>query len=72
MTATLALDVSPYTEMQRAVLVVYRTQISHDSFWLKLPADLRRRAFATAYFVRMHPAVRNGERESDLLDGLDI
>jgi len=71
-TATIALDVSSYTEIQRAALVAHRTQIPRDSFWLKLPGDLRRRAFATAYFVRMHPAVDDGEREADLLDGLDM
>ncbi len=71
-TATVALDVSPYTEIQRRALLAHRTQIPADSFWMRMPSELRRRAFATAYFVRMHPAAAPGEREQDLLDGLDI
>ena len=31
-----------------------------------------RRAFATAYFLRLHPEVTPGEREYDLLDGLGV
>jgi LmbE family N-acetylglucosaminyl deacetylase len=71
-TATIALDVAPYSEVQRAALLAHRTQIPKDSFSVRLPEDLRRRAFATAYFVRMHPPVAPGEREHDLLDGLDL
>jgi LmbE family N-acetylglucosaminyl deacetylase len=71
-TATVALDVAPYTEIQRRALQAHRTQIPADSFWMRLPEDLRRRAFATAYFTRMHPAAAPGEREQDLLDGLDL
>ena len=71
-TATVALDVSPYSEIQRRALFAHRTQIPQDSFSARLPEDLRRRAFATAYFLRMHPPAAPGERESDLLDGLSI
>jgi len=38
---------------------------------VSLPADLRRRAFATAYFLRLSPPTAPGEHELDLLDGLD-
>jgi LmbE family N-acetylglucosaminyl deacetylase len=69
-TATIALDVSPYSEIQRRALLAHRTQIPADSFSVRLPEELRRRAFATAYFIRMHPAAALGERELDLLDGL--
>ncbi|MDH3601388.1 MAG: PIG-L family deacetylase [Candidatus Tectomicrobia bacterium] len=69
-TATVALDVRPYTEHQRRALLAHRTQVPPDSFWARLPKELRRRAFATAYFVRLHPAAARGEREQDLLDGL--
>jgi LmbE family N-acetylglucosaminyl deacetylase len=71
-TATVALDVRPYTEIQRQALMAHRTQIAPDGFWARLPEDLRRRAFATTYLVRLHPPVEPGEREDDLLDGLDI
>jgi len=71
-TATVALDVSPHTEVQREALLAHRTQIPATSFWATLPEGLRRRAFATAYFVRMHPPAETGEREPDLLHGLDF
>ena len=71
-TATVALDVRPYSELQRHALLAHRTQIPRDSFLVSLPADLRRRAFATAYFLRLHPPVAPGEYEQDLLDGLDV
>jgi LmbE family N-acetylglucosaminyl deacetylase len=67
-TATVALDVRPYSEIQRQALLAHRTQIPPDSFWVRLPEDLRRRAFATAYFKRLHPPVNPGEHEEDLLD----
>jgi LmbE family N-acetylglucosaminyl deacetylase len=71
-TATVALDVSPYSEIQRRALLAHRTQIKPDGFFARLPTDLRRRAFATAYFTRLHPAAEPGEREDDLLDGLGV
>lgn len=69
-TATVALDVRPYTEDQRRALLAHRTQISPTSLWRRLPPELRRRAFATAYFRRLHPPVAAGEHEADLLQGL--
>lgn len=70
-TTTVALDVRPYSEIQRQALLAHRTQIPRDSFWARLPADLYRRAFATAYFLRLHPPITPGEHEQDLCDGLD-
>jgi len=69
-TATVALDVRPYTEDQRRALLAHRTQIPPTSMWRTLPPELRSRAFATAYFRRLHPLVAGGERETDFLDGL--
>ncbi len=71
-TATVALDVSPYSEIQRRALFAHRTQIPQASFWARLPEDLRRRAFVTAYFLRLDPPAAPGEHEPDLLDGLSI
>ena len=71
-TATVALDVRPYSEIQRQALQAHRTQVPPDSFWMRLPADLRRRAFATAYFRRLYPPALPGEHEQDLLAGLDV
>ena len=70
-TATVALDVGPYSEEQRRALLAHRTQISPDSFFVSLPAELRRLAFATSYFVRLSPPCVPGEHEPDLLYGLD-
>ena len=47
-TATVALDVRPYSENQRQALLAHRTQIPQESFLVKLPPELRRNAFATA------------------------
>jgi len=69
-TATVALDVRPYSEIQRQALLAHRTQIPPDSFWGRLPAEWYRRAFATAYLIRLHPPAAPGEYEQDLFDGL--
>jgi LmbE family N-acetylglucosaminyl deacetylase len=71
-TATVALDVAPYSETQRRALLAHRTQIPPGSFWVSLPESLRRRAFSTAYFIRLTPPAAPGEHEPDLLHGLDI
>ena len=70
-TATVALDVRPYTERQRQAMLAHRTQIPPESFLVSLPPELRRLAFATAYFLRLSPPSATGEHEPDLLDGLD-
>ena len=69
-TATVALEVGPYSEEQRRALLAHRTQILSDSFFVSLPPELRRLAFATAYFVRLFPPCAPGEHEPELLYGL--
>jgi N-acetyl-1-D-myo-inositol-2-amino-2-deoxy-alpha-D-glucopyranoside deacetylase len=68
---TAAVDVSDYTEIQRQALACHRTQIARDSWWLTLPPHIRRVAFGTAYFVRLHPTPAPGEHETDLFEDLD-
>ena len=70
-TATVALDVGPYSEQQRQAMLAHRTQIPRESFSVSLPSELRRLAFATAYFLRLSPPSVLGEHERDLLEGLD-
>lgn len=70
--ATVALDVSPYSEIQRQALLAHRTQIPPESLMVRLPPELRRRAYATAYLQRLHPLASSHEREQDLLDGLTL
>jgi len=71
-TATVALDVRPYSAIQRQALLAHRTQIPPDSVWGRLPAALYRRAFATAYLLRLHPPAAPGECEQDLFEGLPV
>ncbi|MBI3979826.1 MAG: PIG-L family deacetylase [Chloroflexi bacterium] len=66
--ATVAVDVADFVEVRRAALACHRTQIPQDSFWMKLPPDLARRAFAKSYFIRVKPLAAPGEYEIDLLD----
>lgn len=70
--ATVALDVRPYSEIQRRALLAHRTQIPPTSMWARLPEELYRRAFATAYFMRLHPPAAPEERERDLCSGLPL
>lgn len=70
-TATVALDVRPYSTIQRRALLAHRTQIPSNSLWARLPDDLYRRAFATAYFMRLHPSAASGEREPDFYSGIE-
>jgi LmbE family N-acetylglucosaminyl deacetylase len=71
-TATVALDVRPYSAIQRQALLAHRTQIPPDSVWGRLPAALYRQAFATAYLLRLHPPAAPGEYEQDLFEGLPV
>ncbi|WP_089720455.1 PIG-L family deacetylase, partial [Candidatus Entotheonella palauensis] len=70
--ATVTLDVRPYSEIQRRALLAHRTQIPSTSMWARLPDKLYRRAFATAYFMRLHPPAAAREREPDLCSGLPL
>jgi len=70
--ATVALDVRPYSDIQRRALLAHRTQIPSNSMWARLPDELYRRAFATAYFTRLHPPASVEEREPDLCSGLPL
>ena len=63
---TAAIDVSDYVETQRAALVAHRTQIPVDSFFVRFPLHIARRAFRTASLTRLTPAPAPGERAADL------
>ena len=69
--ATVALDVSDYVEIQRSALDAHRSQIARDSWWLIMPPEIRRVAFGTAFFLRLHPQPAPGEKDADLFAGLD-
>ncbi len=71
-TATVALDVRSYSEIQRRALLAHRTQIPSSSMWARLPDELYRRAFATAYFTRLHPPAVAEERDPDLCSELPL
>ena len=63
---TAAIDVSDHVETQRAALLAHRTQIPADSFFVKFPIKIARRAFRTAYLTRLHPLPSPGEHDADL------
>ncbi len=63
---TAAIDVSDHVETQRAALMTHRTQIPADSFFVRFPLRIARRAFRTAYLTRLHPRPAPGERDADL------
>jgi len=63
---TAAIDVSDYVETQRAALLAHRTQIPADSFFVRFPLHIARRAFRTAYLTRLHPSAAPGEHDADL------
>jgi hypothetical protein len=50
-----ALDIRLYSAIQRQALLAHRTQSPPDSLGARLPDNLYRRAFATAYFICLHP-----------------
>jgi N-acetyl-1-D-myo-inositol-2-amino-2-deoxy-alpha-D-glucopyranoside deacetylase len=66
-TITASVDVSEYTEIQQAALLCHRTQIPADSLFMRLPPQIRRRAFATTHFLRLRPVPALGERDPDLM-----
>ena len=64
---TAAIDVAEYADIQRRALLCHRTQIDPNGFFMNLPPAVRRRAFATAYLMRLQPTPHPGERDADLL-----
>ena len=64
---TASVDVSAYAEVQQAALLCHRTQIPADSLFMRLPPQIRRRAFATSHLVRLQPVPAPGERDADLM-----
>ena len=68
-TATVALDVRSYSGQHRQAMLAHRTQISPESFLVNLPPELRRLAFATAYFIRLSPPWTLGNTNRIFLTG---
>jgi LmbE family N-acetylglucosaminyl deacetylase len=64
---TASVDVSAYAEVQQAALLCHQTQIPADSLFMRLPPQIRRRAFATIHLVRLQPVPAPGERDADLV-----
>ncbi|MDR7300353.1 PIG-L family deacetylase [Haloactinomyces albus] len=65
---TAAVDVSAYAEHKRSAMRAHASQISEDSFFLRLPEDAFRYAFGTEWFIRAGQGP--GITEADLLAGL--
>jgi LmbE family N-acetylglucosaminyl deacetylase len=65
---TAAVDVSDYVEHKRRAMRAHASQISEDSFFLRMPAEGFRHAFGTEWFIREGQGP--GVTETDLLAGL--
>jgi LmbE family N-acetylglucosaminyl deacetylase len=65
---TTAVDVRDYVDLKKQAMRVHASQITEDSFFLKMPDDLFREGFGTEWFIlRGEPA---GVHEYDLFAGL--
>jgi mycothiol conjugate amidase Mca len=68
---TTTIDVGRYLPQKLGALVVHRTQIKPDWFWLAIPDDIRDELFNCEHFVRVASRVQVPEgEESDLFAGL--
>ena len=71
-TATVALDVSPYSEIQRQALLAHRTQIPGIASGSRCRKTCAARHSRPRTFCASIRRPCPGEYEHDLLDGLDI
>ena len=67
---TAEIDVSAWLAQKMRALRAHRSQLSPDSFFLNVPADLEAQAFGTEWFVRLRSRVEAPDREDDLFAGL--
>jgi LmbE family N-acetylglucosaminyl deacetylase len=64
---TTAIDVSDWLDVKRRAMIAHASQITPDSWFLKLPLPVFAAAFGTEWFVRKQPAFTGylpGDRES--------
>jgi LmbE family N-acetylglucosaminyl deacetylase len=67
---TAAIDVTAHVARQREARLCHRTQTPAGSYWATVPPHLDPVAHGTAYFVRLHPPPRPGERDAELIEGV--
>lgn len=67
---TTVIDVSTWLARKMRALRAHRSQLSPDSFFLNVPADLEAQAFGTEWFVRLRSRVEAPALEDDLFAGL--
>lgn len=68
---TTTVDVSPWLDQKMSALRAHRSQLSPDSFFLNVPADLEAQAFGTEWFVRTRSRLPvSAAPEDDLFTGL--
>ena len=67
---TTVIDVGTWLAQKMRALRAHRSQLSPDSFFLNVPADLEAQAFGTEWFVRLRSRVAAPDREDDLFAGL--
>lgn len=67
---TTAVDVRPVLERKRAAMAAHASQISEDSWFLRLPPDAFARAFGTEWYIRTRPSFAGSlpeERETQIV-----
>lgn len=67
---TTTVDVGAWLDQKMRALRAHYSQLSPDSFFLNVPAELEAQAFGTEWFVRLRSSVAVPEHEDDLFAGL--
>ncbi len=66
---TTCVDVREFTDVKKAAMRAHASQITEESFFLKMPDEVFREGFGLEWFT-LRGAPRGGELESDLFEGL--
>jgi N-acetyl-1-D-myo-inositol-2-amino-2-deoxy-alpha-D-glucopyranoside deacetylase len=70
---TTIIDATDYVEHKFAALEAHRTQLGTTGPFLLIPDDVRRMALGPEYYVLVRPQIElDGQKESDLFEGLDV
>lgn len=67
---TTAVDVTDWVGTKRAAVLVHRTQMPADSFFVRMPESMWRAVWNTEYFRLLECRVPAAEREDDLFAGV--
>ncbi|HBY96674.1 MAG: PIG-L family deacetylase [Ardenticatenaceae bacterium] len=68
---TTIVDVSEFVEQKQRALACHETQLGPEMVFARLSPEAQRRLLSRETFVRAHPLVPAGFRETDLFEGLE-